>query len=278
MEEIFNSEDLMGEIAKHLDVKSKVNMYSAFGMNLFYNKNLLKDLSKNTDILYFDNDDMTSDDEDFMIEYYGDLCSNFSSEMSCYYEEYSGEYSLMYNCSIIQELTEFFHSTINFVYNRALIEYIERNEIKCEKFIDKHICEIDYELSENGIDIYDDVIKYYHQCFEDDITDVFCRKCGEFGHDYYDKEECIFYNEKYSKKMIKNDMTKIAKEIVVNVLDIIKKKEIQKELCHLCKDKYKAKKCKNFLCGSCCDCENHCSKKIKSKYNKTKHNSKTKNK
>ena len=71
-----------------------------------------------------------------------------------------------------------------------------------------------------SFNMHDEVIKYYKDVFaNDDIDiDIFCHRCGLFGHVCTSKV-CLFYNVYYELKMTKETVNYCMEIIINKVVD-----------------------------------------------------------
>jgi len=107
--------------------------------------------------------------------------------------------------------------------------------------------------------IYDKMQSIYENAIINNLLEVFCQKCGNFGHCSL-SNKCVLYNETYKNKEIKYYANEIIDDIIKDVISIVKRKKIikkKKYLCKSCKLKFFNKKCDNKLCENCCNCKNH---------------------
>lgn len=256
---LIHIDDILFEITSYLSFEDRVIFSRAINKNCLrtYDFNSRKFQNKSIgDILNLNNEE--NDDE--FCDHICELCSQFTSDLSDYYDEYYGyeaedfmndEYN---NISIIryQNLSDLFHSTYTIVYSRKIIEYIENNNlsIQCSNY---DFFQLEDELK--NIYTYELVIDYYKYVFENEDIDIFCDRCGLFGHHNASKD-CIFYNKKNENKMIKQGVNKTITSIIDKIIDnhYSEQKRLKREpfLCVSCKIHNKKLVCPNNRCGSCC--------------------------
>jgi hypothetical protein len=255
---IINIHDIFYEMTSFLSFEDKIVFSKAC------NKNCVKTHDFNSenfehksirDIFNFYNEE--TDDE--FCEHMSDLCSQFTSDMNDYYDSYYGysEEDFMNdyynNISFFrhERLKELFYETYTTVYSRKIIEYIENNNLTIQ-YYDYDFFKLEDELI---IDTYDLIIKYYKYVFDNENIDLFCNRCGLFGHHNASKE-CIFYNVENEKTIIKHDVkqtiAKILDKIIKNIQEEEKQLQRKPLLCLSCKMNNKNNKCSNKCCGNCC--------------------------
>ena len=261
---IINTDDMFFKIASYLTFENRVTCSKVFNKNCLrtYDFNS-KEFENNTihDIFNF----CTEENDDDFCEYLCGLCSQFSSDMSNYYDAYYGydqedfmndEYNNI-RYERCRELSELFHRTYTTIYARKIIEHIENHNLSIS-YYDYDFFKLEDELS---IDTYDLIIDYYKYAFENEDIDLFCNRCGLFGHHNASKE-CIFYNIKNEHKMIKQGVKETITSIVDKIIDnhYTEQKQLQRLplLCSSCKINNKKSKCCNNCCGKCCNgCKIH---------------------
>jgi hypothetical protein len=242
---IINTDDMFLEITSYLTFEDRVIFSKAIKKNCLrtYDFNSKKFQNRTIhDIFNLYNEE--NDDE--FCEHICELCSQFTCDMSDYYDEYYGydEEDFMndeYNnipFERYRELSELFHTTYTTVYSRKIIEYIENNNLSIS-YYDYDFFQLEDELN---IDTYDLIIEYYKYVFDNEDIDVFCNRCGLFGHHNASKE-CIFYNIKNENKMIKQGVKETINSITNKIIDnhYKEQKRLQREplLCVSCKIKNK---------------------------------------
>ena len=255
---IINTDDMFLEITSYLTFEDRIIFSKSINKNCLrtYDFNS-KEFQNNTirDIFNLCNEE--NDDE--FCEHICELSSQFICDMSNYYDAYYGydEVEFMndeYNnirCERVRELSELFHRTYTNVYSRKIIDYIENNYLYIS-YYDYDFFQLEDELN---IDTYGLIIEYYKYVFENEDIDLFCNRCGLFGHHNASKE-CILYNIKNENKMIKQEVKETINSIADKIIDnhYTEQKRLQREisLCVSCKIKNKKGKCCNNCCGKCC--------------------------
>ena len=161
---------------------------------------------------------------------------------------------------------------IEFIYNncyciavKAFLEIMDSQNIILNITNDE--CIYHLELDQNiYFTIYDKMQSIYENGINNNLLNVFCEKCANFGHCSL-SNKCILYNKVYAKKEIKYNTIELIDDIINDVYNIIKRKKIMekknKYLCKSCKIYFYKRKCENKLCGRCCNCSKHSIKKLK---------------
>jgi len=270
---ILQTEDILNEITLFLSFEDKI----LFGK--YCKKNLVKyyDFSKYNKKHISELFGIFKNDE--YIDYvHGDLCSEFTSDLTNSYDEYFG-YDIedfmndFYNNIPIERyryLSDLFRSSYADVYTKKLIEYVEKyienKKILIKYDYDEEVFELENKLN---VDIHEMVIEYYKEVFENEEIEIFCNRCGLFGHHNASKK-CIFYDKSFENKETKKEVKTIMKNIIDKIIDKSKEEENRKKreplLCHCCKNNNKLAKCIHKYCALCCNDEN-C---IHSRLNNTK--------
>lgn len=255
---IINTNDMFLEITSYLTFEDKIIFSKSINKNCVktYDFNSKKFQNKNIhDIFNFYNEE----NEDEFCEHISELCSQFTSDMSNYYDTYCGyDESDFINDKYnnipderYRKLSELFYRTYTTVYSRKIIEYIENHNLSI-LYYNYDFFQLEDELI---IDTYDLIIEYYKYVFDNQKINVFCNRCGLFGHHNASKE-CIFYNIKNENKMIKKEVKETIHSIVDKIIEnnYEEKKRLQREplLCVSCKIRNKKGKCCNNFCGKCC--------------------------
>lgn len=255
---LFNVNDIFLEIISYLDFEDKVILGKSINKNCFkkYDFNSIDFRYKNIDDIFsFYNEE--NDDE--YCEYICDLCCDFSNKLTNYYNDYCGydeddfinDYYNNIKYETHQELSNLFHSSYIKVYTRKLIEHIENKNLSII-YYDYTIFELEEKLD---IDIYNLVLDYYKYIFENEDIDIFCEKCGLFGH-FNSSKECIFYNVYNENNLIKENVNKSINKIIDKIIDnhYEEEKRLKREplLCLFCRVNNKNNKCCNNYCGKCC--------------------------
>jgi hypothetical protein len=251
----FNSKIILGKVLN----KSFTNYYDFSQKN--YKNQYLYNLFHEQDYWYGDNDDIVKEITNNFRNNYVEYESGGSSD---------GEYDD--DSEVYSDINDLLQRTVNVIYTRKIIELIENNNDILKKIYNKedNIWDIYNEFDENlQKEIDNDIINYYKKIFDNKTNlDLFCYRCGEFGH-YDSSKLCLFYNEKFEKYNIKQEVRDILNCLNFNVNEKIKeelKNKIKKEsTCKKCNIYLFSSKCSYKLCGNCCD-KNECKKhKKKSK-------------
>jgi hypothetical protein len=267
---IFTNQYLLFEIASYLTIDDKVMINNALQMNCFLTCNFTskefryKNIGDIASITDFDADDYDKDSE--LCEYLGCLSSDFVHELDKYYDDYCGydtedymndwEYNNI-SYEKIRNLSELCLSTYTTIYARKLVECIENKKLS-KKCLEYDIFELDNTLD---IDIHTLVTDYYKAVFTNKINiDIFCYKCGTFGHHSVSKN-CVFYNKYNENKRIREEV-KDVKEYLLDKITANDKKDKLRSLlvCISCKVNNKSNKCPNNNCRNCCTCSAHSKK------------------
>lgn len=262
---IVNTDDMLFEITSYLTFEDRVIFSKALNKNCVRTHDFNSKKFQNRTIYDIFNLYSKDNDDDEFFEHMCELCSQFTIDMSNYYDTYYGydEEDFMndeYNnipYERYRELSELFYATYTTVYSRKIIEYIENNNLSIS-YYDYDFFQLEDELN---IDTYNLIIKYYKYVFENEDITVFCNRCGLFGHHNASKE-CIFYNKKNENKMIKQGVKETITVIVDKIIDNHSKeqKRMQREplLCLSCRINNKKSTCANNCCGKCCSgCKIH---------------------
>lgn len=268
IKDLFENNDVFLEITSYLDFEDKVILNKTIKKNCLrkYNFNSKKFRYKNMEDI-FTLFSIERDDE--ICEYMADLSSIFQSELNTYYDEYydydiedymNDYYNTIKYCKH-QELNELFYSSYISIYARKVAIHIENNNLSYD-YYNYDLIELDEKID---INIHDLVIDYYKYVFDFEDLDMFCRKCGLFGH-YNGSKECLFYNKYNENNIIKKNVNKTMCNIIDKIIDNHYKEEIRLKneplLCYLCKVHNKKAKCTNNYCGTCCNgCVTHKYKK-----------------
>jgi hypothetical protein len=174
-------------------------------------------------------------------------------------EEYINNNDIIIRSSIIKDEIEFIYSNCYYIAVKAFLEILDSKNISLN--IENYECIFHLELSEDIYElIYDKMQCIYENAIINNLLEIFCEKCGNFGHCSL-SNKCVLYNKNYINKEIKYYINEIINDLVKDVISIVKKKKIikkkKKHLCKYCKLKFFNKKCYNKLCGNCCQCINH---------------------
>jgi hypothetical protein len=229
-------------------------------------------------------DNLSNDMYHSLIYKYNNFLS-YNNENSDDTENSDDEYTYANNdiiirSSVIKDQIEFIYSNCYYIAVRAFLEILDSKNIilnnennKCILLdkIHKIDMKLDYdsynscifhlELNEDTYElIYDKMQDIYENAITNNLLDIFCEKCGIFGHCSL-SNKCVLYNEYYEKQEIKNCVKDIINDIIIDVIKIYKKKKIirkkKKHLCKSCNVHFYNKNCENKLCGGCCKCNDH---------------------
>jgi len=112
-------------------------------------------------------------------------------------------------------------NTINRIYSMTWIEYMyEKNRLKNNN---KEKCLFNTLKDRNEYEeIYNRVLRIYRNCIENYDFDVYCKRCGKFGHDVYTKS-CLYENK---DKWIGVECKKVLNGII-NEIEESEKREIK---------------------------------------------------
>jgi len=259
MDKIIQNNDIILHISSFLSFEDKVVISKALNKNFMKTYNFIDINFENmsiSDLFNLSNKDI--DDE--FCEYISELCSQFTNVMSDYYDDYYGydiddfmnDYYNNISYERIKDLSELFHNTYFSIYTRKVIEYIENNNLSIP-YYDYDFFTLEKSLI--NIDFYDKIIEYYKYVFENEDINIFCDRCGLFGH-FNASKQCIFYNVNNENKIIKQEVTNSITAIIDKIIDNQYKHEnrVKREqlLCISCKINNKHTKCINYLCRTCC--------------------------
>lgn len=251
---LFDNNDMFLEITSYLNFEDKIVLSKTIGKNCLHKYNF-----NDRNFRYQNIDDVFSfyneENDDEISDYICELTSDFASELDKYYDEYYGYNAEdymddCYNNLIYEkyrELTELFGDSYLTVYARKIAEYIEDKNLPVS-YYKYDLVKLEEKL---GIDINAEIIEYYKYVFVNEDIDVFCERCGLFGH-YNGYKGCLFYNEKNENKIISRDATNAVKFIIDKIIDNDCAEKRKPLLCYLCKSNNKNGKCSNNSCGKCC--------------------------
>jgi hypothetical protein len=163
-----------------------------------------------------------------------------------------------YNNFITNEF-EYIYNNCYYIAVKAFLEILDINKINLN--ITKFECIFHLELNSEIYDmIYDKIENIYDNAIINNLLEIFCQKCGNYGHCSL-SNYCVLYNESYKNKEIKNDVKNIIDDIIKNVFITIKKEKIinnkKKNICKSCDLYLLNKKCINKYCKKCCNCSFH---------------------
>lgn len=215
IQKLFGINSIFLEITSYLQFEDKIILSKSIRKNCLRKFNFNnKDFIYNNIYDVFTNYKGENNDENG--EYMSNLSPCFVNELNqCYDDDY--EYNIehymsnTYNSMITskdRELTQLLHKTYMKVYARKIVEYIENNNLFILSYYDYDFFEL--ERKEN-IDIYNSVMEYYKYVFENELMDIFCDRCGLFGHNNTSKK-CVFYNESNHDKITNENITSTEKE------------------------------------------------------------------
>jgi hypothetical protein len=241
--------DIIHKIIYIDDIFKYIIDFLNFDDKIIFSKVINKNLVKNIDI--FNKKYMKKDlSEYFYIctECYNNLSDNIYHNLIHKYNNFLSD-------------SEFEHIYDNCYYItvKAFLEILDKNNIKLD--IIDYECIFHLELNDKIYDkIYDRIENIYENAILNDLLEVFCKKCGNFGHcPLY--EYCILYNKSYKEKEVRYDVKNIIDDIIKNVFNVIKKDKIMNKkknnICKSCNLYLLNKKCTNKYCKKCCDCKFH---------------------
>ena len=129
--------------------------------------------------------------------------------------------------------------------------------------------ELDFE---NNIftEIYDKINDIYIDGIENKTLNLFCKRCGVFGHSNENKN-CILFNESYEKYIVKKEVNTLMNDLVKDIIEKDKEEKRQQEklkkLCFSCKHNFFSNLCVKKMCKNCCNCNAHAQNKAKNNKN-----------
>jgi len=276
LQKIYDNYDILYYFSKYLNLNEKIILQSIFtntnliiNFNFFDNSYIKKTLfdinSICTECLF----EISSEESLYLSSLYKNFLyrgfnSDYDSDCDCdcdyenYYYNYD-KYKNIYDSCRIRDENEFILSTFYPVSNRAFIEIMDKNNIIVDiKSIDC-LFELDFE---NNIftEIYDKINDIYIDGIENKTLNLFCKKCGVFGHSDENKN-CILFNESYEKYIVKKEVNILINDLVKDIIEKDKEEKHQQEklkkLCFCCKYNFFSKLCKNKMCKKCCNCNAH---------------------
>jgi len=107
-------------------------------------------------------------------------------------DEIHDSYKNMYEMARHTEESEFVCMTFSFICNRAMLEILDKNNIILKNKDNKQcVFEID-EIDNLYEEFYNKIDEIYSYGIENDYCNIFCRRCGVFGHDKVCKS-CPFF-------------------------------------------------------------------------------------
>ena len=247
--------DIIHKIFEISDIFRYLLEFLNFDDKIRFSKLINKNLLKNIDI--FDKKYNKKD----LSEYFhicGECIDNLSNDM---YFTLSYKYNndIIFTSFEIKENIEFIYSNCYYIAVRAFLEILDNENIVLN--IEKFECIFQLELNENIYNLIYDKMQYiYENAIKNNLLDVFCEKCGDFGHCSL-SENCALYNEFYRKKELNYYVKEVIDDIINDVFKInIRNKIIKNKKKHLCKScnlKFFNKNCQNKLCKDCCYCDVH---------------------
>jgi len=266
---IFDTYDMLYEIVQFLDFKDKIMLSKATNKTCLLKYNFMnkKFNRKNiADLFNFYNFIDENEDAEFC-DYLCDLCSDFTHSLDKYYDEYYNDDDDEYICHDLvwimtkhDDLSELFYSSFPSICARYLSEYIENDNLP-SSYYDMNIFCLEDILKNKNISMIDIVTNKCKEAFELKHINLFCKKCGDFGH-YESSKKCIFYNIDSANNVITNEVCKVMNNLIRNVTERyeIYEKNMKRQplLCLKCKTNNKKTSCENNSCGCCCDgCKVH---------------------
>jgi hypothetical protein len=213
---------------------------------------------------------LSSKYENFL--YDNDIDTESDSEYSSENENPSyfviNPYQNIYEASRMRDENEFILSNYYHIAIRSFIEILDQNNITVDIYNIKCIFELDFDKNIYN-QIYSKIDEIYIYGIKNKCLDIFCEKCGIFGHSNETKN-CILFNKTYEKHIVKKELNYLMNDLINNIIDRDKEEKRQQErmkkLCYSCKHNFFSNKCEKKMCKSCCNCYAH--KKVKNKNNK----------
>lgn len=290
LKKIYDNRDILYYFSEYLTLDEKLILQNIFTeINLIKNYNFY-DKRNNKKTLFTLNCicdncfiDLSSDQSSHLSSLYenflynstsdneSDSTSESTSESDTHESQYYftiNPYQNIYDSCRIRDENEFILSTYYYIATRAFIEVLDKNNIKMDIFnID---CLFELDLDNNIFDeIYGKIDDIYIDGIENKRLQLFCKKCGVFGHSHQSKN-CILFNKSYEKYIVKREVDTLMNDLIKDVIDKDKEEKRQEErlkkLCCSCKHNFFSTKCEKKMCKNCCNCNAH--KKVKNK-NKT---------
>ena len=178
-------DDLFVEITSYLHFEDKIALSNALHKSCFIRYNFAGSDFQNKRIDHLFSFYKDDDEYDDYCDYLCDISTEFIYQVRTHYDNYHGLdiayymndfYNNLYYRRT-RELYELFHDMYMTVYARKLAEYIENHG----KPVEYYSLDI-FELDDEGVDLHDVVIKTFQTAFDKKVINVFCRKCGIFGH------------------------------------------------------------------------------------------------
>lgn len=285
LQKIYDNYDILYYFSKYLNLNEKIILQSIFtNTNLIINFNFFDNFYKKKTLL-----DIHSICSECIFEisseqslYLSSLYKNFlysgfindseydsDSDYEEYYNNYD-KYKNIYDSCRISDENEFILSTFYHISNRAFIEIMDKNNIIID--IKKINClfELDFEKKIFN-EIFDKINDIYIDGIENKTLNLFCKRCGVFGHSDENKN-CILFNESYEKYIIKKEINILMNDLTKDIIEKDKEEKRQKEklkkLCFCCKYNFFSNLCEKKMCKKCCNCNAHAKNKAKNNKNK----------
>jgi hypothetical protein len=245
--------DILSEIMKYLLFEDRIILYRSYGKEYYdIGNKYIYDMIDN-DFEYGWYGECVDSMYDYLRDKYIKL--NLTDESD---EEMSDDSSWYYYVDdkediLSDKLKDIIQSSLYNVYIRKVVEIKDYYGLKFNK-----IMLFDNEFEETlPIDIWNEISDYYEKIMENNIVmDLVCNRCGKIGH-HDTSKECIFYNKKFEKKIIKKEILGCINDIIKQIIKDDKEEKRQKKLellkCIICKIHHKASKCINMRCSRCCN-------------------------
>jgi len=276
LQKIYYNYDILYYFSKYLNLDEKIILQSIFtntnliiNFNFFDNSYIKKTLFDTNTICSECLFEISSEQSLYLSSLYKNFLyrgfnSNYDSDCDydSDYEEYYynyDKYKNIYDSCKIRDENEFILSTFYPISNRALIEVLDKNNIKIDIFSIDCLFELDFE---NNIftEIYDKINDIYIDGIENKTLNLFCKKCGVFGHSDENKN-CILFNENYEKYIVKKEIDILMNDLVKDIIEKDKEEKRQQEklkkLCFCCKHNFFSNLCVKKMCKKCCNCNAH---------------------
>ena len=290
LKKIYDNRDILYYFSEYLTLDEKLILQNIFNeinliknYNFYYKRNRKKTLFSINCICDNCFIELSSDQSSHLSSLYKNFLYDSDSDSESSYSESTSEsdsiihespyyftinpYQNIYDSCRIRDENEFILSNYYYIATRAFIEVLDKNNIKMDIFnID---CLFELDLDRNIFDqIYDKIDEIYIDGIEDKTLDLFCKKCGIFGHSHQSKN-CILFNKSYEKYIVKREVDTLMNDLIKNVIEKDKEEKRQEErlkkLCCSCKHNFFSTKCEKKMCKNCCKCNAHKKNKNKSK-------------
>lgn len=218
------------DINRHFYIKEYLCIFYPYPRDFYY---IYYDGSDDDESEEYEKDE----EELYNIESIIDKLCNISLEEFMYRIDYFYTKN-SYTNVFARKLHKILQMSIHTVYFRVLIEIIEEYDVN----VTYHDIDIFTIESLLPVNIYDKITDYYLELFSNpnNNVEVFCTKCGTFGHDNISKS-CVLYNKTFEKLQIAKDMKDLLYETVLYYAD----KELHQT--SICKNK----DCKNSISSKC---------------------------